>query len=291
MPAAVPLIGAGIGAAGSIIGANKAADAAGKGDAAAIAEQRRQFDTILGLTAPQRDVGNQALNTLASAFVPGYSGMDTGNQNDAYEAAYAKWAVDNPQPGGKHGGGIGKALFIGAGGLLGGLAAKKYLGKPNGSEAASRAQFDALVKSGAITVPKGPHLAPIGAAQLSEQFRNLPGTQFMLNEQNRNIGNSFAARGGALSGNALRALADRTSAFASDRIFGQLNTLAGFGNSATNTASGAASATGANVSNLLAQQGSDRASGILAGVGGATQAIQGGINNYLLWKQQQKAGG
>jgi hypothetical protein len=265
-----------VGGASSIIGGGKAADAAEKGTAAGIAEQRRQFDTILGLTAPQRDVGNQALNTLASAFVPGYQGMDVGGGNeDAFNQAYQQWRATQPDdrkgfrpiPGGR-----GAAYGVGGGGN-------------------SLAQFQQLVDSGQIKIPGGKRLAPIGADALSQQFRNLPGTQFMLNEQNRNIGNSFAARGGALSGNALRALADRTSAFASDRIFGQLNTLAGFGNSATNTASGAASATGANVSNLLAQQGSDRASGILAQYGGVANAAQGGLNNYALLDMLKKGGG
>jgi hypothetical protein len=156
-----------------------------------------------------------------------------------------------------------------------------YRGKgPRPQTPNRRAEFDRLVQSGQITIP-GQRLNPIGANDLSAQFRNLPGTQFMLNEMTNNIGSSFAARGGALGGNALRALADRTSNFAADRIFGQLNALAGFGNQATGQAAQGALQTGANIGNTLYQQGADRASGIVAGYGGVNNAVQGGLNNWL----------
>ena len=49
-------------------GAKKAAGTAAKGDAAAIAEQQREFDLIRGDTANQRAVGDQALNALGSIY-------------------------------------------------------------------------------------------------------------------------------------------------------------------------------------------------------------------------------
>jgi hypothetical protein len=49
-------------------GAKKAANASAGASDLAITEQRRQFDTLLGLTAPQRAIGEQALNALGSVY-------------------------------------------------------------------------------------------------------------------------------------------------------------------------------------------------------------------------------
>lgn len=51
--------------------AGRAADAQGRAGDAAIAEQQRQFDTMLSLTSNQRMIGNQALNALGGVY--GYS--------------------------------------------------------------------------------------------------------------------------------------------------------------------------------------------------------------------------
>lgn len=48
--------------------AGKAAKTAAKGADAAITEQRRQFDTLLNLTAPQRAIGEQAINALGAIY-------------------------------------------------------------------------------------------------------------------------------------------------------------------------------------------------------------------------------
>jgi hypothetical protein len=57
----------------------RSADAIASGNAAAIAENRRQFDTILDLTAPQRNVGNAALGALSGILgLPGGTPMDVG---------------------------------------------------------------------------------------------------------------------------------------------------------------------------------------------------------------------
>ncbi len=188
-----------------VIGAQGAKSAAGDiagGNAAAIAEQRRQFDLILGLTEPGRQTGNQALNALGSAFIPGFEGT---------------------------------------------------------------AGFDA-----------------IDSEQLSEIFRNLPGTEFAVAEAEKSVGNSFASRGGAFGGNAIRALGDRTANLASDRVFNNLLELAGFGPRATGTAANAATNAGNNISGLLSGAGFAQAQGTLGAAGSINNAIQGGLNNFLL---------
>ena len=191
--AAAAIVGGVVGAVGS----KKAAGKKVKGINAAVGQQENTLANTLGLLQPGREVGNQALNTFASAFIPGFEGI--------------------------------------AG------------------------------------------LDPISAEQLSEQFRNLPGTQFQINEAERAVGNSFASRGGAFSGNAVRALGDRTAGFAADRTFAGLERLLGLGERSTFGAVGAESSAGANISNLFVKKGLAKSQGVQAG----TEAIQGGLNNLL----------
>ena len=163
-----------------------------------ITEQRDTFSDISDLFGPGRDVGNQALNTFASAFIPGFEGI--------------------------------------AG------------------------------------------LDPIAAEELSAIFRNLPGTQFQINEAERAVGNSFASRGGAFGGNAIRELGERTAGIAADRTFGGLERLLGLGERATFNTAGARGTSGVNISNLFVRRGEAKAKG----VEGVTSALQGGLNNFLL---------
>lgn len=58
-------------------GAKKSGNALADASGEAIYETRRQFDTLLSLTAPQRNIGNQALATLGGVY--GYSPTAGGN--------------------------------------------------------------------------------------------------------------------------------------------------------------------------------------------------------------------
>ena len=185
------------GAAG-LIGSKKAAKAQRKGAEAGIAEQRRQFDTIIELTQPGRDVGNAALNQLAGIFGVG------GDQIDANT--------------------------------------------------------------------------------LSETFRNLPGSQFLINEAERGVGASFASRGGAFGGNAVRALGERIGGLAENQVINRLLQLAGFGPQATGQAVAGTTGVSNNITQLLGDIGGARASGFLGAAGSVNNAIQGGLSNFLLLK-------
>ena len=229
-----------------------AADAQVAANNAAIAEQRRQFDTILGLTAPQRDVGNAALNVLAQAFIPGYTPGNYGT--------VAPTTV--PTSGGT------EVIRTGYGGIR----------IPEGAIGGA----DPFIPQTTNTAEQYP---TIDAGSLSEIFRNLPGSQFMVDEAVNALGNSFAARGGALSGNALSAIADRTSNMASNTVFNGLGQLAGIGNIGTGTAANAAQNQGNNVAALLAGNGNARASGISGSAQSINNAVQGGLSNWLLLQQ------
>lgn len=131
-----------------------------------------------------------------------------------------------------------------------------------------------------------------GAAQLGggtagqpnmSSFFTSPDYNFRRNEGTRDIQQSFAARGGGQSGNALRALAEFNSNLASGEFgnyFNRLTTLAGLGSAATNqtAAYGANAASQAGRNALIA--GDARASG----VADRTNAVLGGAQNLAgLW--------
>lgn len=121
--------------------------------------------------------------------------------------------------------------------------------------------------------------APGGASGQNNMsgFFASPDYNFRRDEGTRGIESSFAARGGARSGNALRALTEFNSNLASGEFgnyFNRLTTLAGLGGNATNTTinAGTNAANNASQNSLLA--GDARASGIA----NQNNAIVGGIN-------------
>ena len=223
---------------------DRAADAQVESNQAAIEEQRRQFDTILGLTQPQRDVGNQALNVLASAFIPGFQGLSVSDPS-----------ATPPNV----------------------LAQSPTLNFPFGFEVPNP-NFQPATQPTSTTN----QLAPINSAALSDIFRNIPGAQFQVDEAVNAIENSAAAAGGTLSGNTLRAISDRSGNIAANTVFNGLGQLAGVGQIGTNNAVNAATNVGNNVSNLLNANGVARASGINDSAASINNAVQGGIMNYLL---------
>lgn len=111
-------------------------------------------------------------------------------------------------------------------------------------------------------------------------FETSPGFQFRRDEGQRDIGNSFAARGGAFSGNALKALTEFNQNLASNEFgnyFERNARLAGIGGAATNTGVYAGAQSAGNIGNALMAGGRARASGV-RDVGNALNA---GIGNYL----------
>lgn len=131
-----------------------------------------------------------------------------------------------------------------------------------------------------------------GAPDMSAFYAS-PDYNFRRTEGNRDIGNSFAARGGALSGNALRGITDYNSNLAS----GEFNNFvqrrlqeAGLGGAATSQGVNASQYTGGNVSNLLAEGGNARASGII----NQSNAVTNGLNDiggwYGNWLRNRRVG-
>jgi hypothetical protein len=125
-------------------------------------------------------------------------------------------------------------------------------------------------------------------------FNADPGYQFRLDQGQKAIERSAAARGGLLSGAAVKAAADYNQGSASqeynnaynrfqnDRasILNPLQSLSGQGQSATNQLSANAGNFGQNASNLLTQAGNARASGYVGSANAINSGISQGINAY-----------
>ncbi len=104
----------------------------------------------------------------------------------------------------------------------------------------------------------------LGAPDYSSFFKS-PDYTFRRDEGMKGIERTAAARGGAASGNALRALDEFNSNLAAGEFgnfFNRQAALAGIGQTATNTTTQAGQYTAANTANLLGQQGDARASGL-----------------------------
>jgi hypothetical protein len=141
---------------------------------------------------------------------------------------------------------------------------------------------DGSPNANGITTPGGPSMAGFFAS---------PDYTFRRDEGMRGLERSAAARGGAFSGNAIRGLTDFNSNLAAGEYgsyFNRLASIAGIGQSASNNGSQLAMSNGASVSNLLNQQGQDRASGIMNTANNVMGSINNGLNLYSYFTQPQR---
>jgi hypothetical protein len=117
-----------------------------------------------------------------------------------------------------------------------------------------------------------------------------PDYNYVRNEALRGVEGSAAARGGLYSGNTMRALQDRAAGVASQDYgnwFNREASLAGVGQASAQSLGSLGQQNSTNVSNLLNQQGNARASGIE----GQTNALTGGISDFLSWYNRRRQGG
>lgn len=129
-------------------------------------------------------------------------------------------------------------------------------------------------------------------------FQASPDYAFRRSEGERGIGGSFAARGGAFSGNALKALSEYNSNLASGEFGNWWNRQAGVAGVGQNSASQAgqqginsanalgqfgANAAG-NIGNSLMAAGDARASGVMGQANSLSNSLNSGLNNYLAYR-------
>lgn len=196
------------------------------------------------------------------------------------------------------GGSMGWTDWLNLGGqLLGGYlegkgakdASNAQIAAAQAGIAEQRRQFDLNRQDQMPWVQAG--TSALGRLQDPTAFTQSPGYNFVRREGNRDIGNSFAARGGALSGNALRGITQYNQNLASQEYnnwFNQQSNLAGLGQTSAQSLGSLGQNSANNVANLLGNQGNARASGIE----GQTNAYTNLIGNLLsTWNRGRSGGG
>lgn len=115
-------------------------------------------------------------------------------------------------------------------------------------------------------------------------FTASPDYAFKRSEGQRDVGNYFGARGGAASGNALRALTEFNQNLAGSEFGNWWNRqagLAGVGQNAATNVGQIGANTATNVSSLTSNQGATRASGILGGNAAISNGLNDAYSNYM----------
>lgn len=122
-------------------------------------------------------------------------------------------------------------------------------------------------------------------------FTASPDYNFVRSEGQRDIGNSFAARGGAFGGNALRTLTQYNQNLASGQFGNWWNRqagLAGVGQQTATNLGQLGQQTAGSIGNALIGAGDARASGIIGG----TNALIGGLGDALsAWQYSRRPKG
>lgn len=114
-----------------------------------------------------------------------------------------------------------------------------------------------------------------------------PDYNFRRTEGTRDVGNSFAARGGAASGNALKALEEFNSGIASGEYGNWWNRQAGLldaGQGGTAQTAQAGTNAANNISAGYQNIGDARASGLIGQGNAVGNALNTGLNSYLLYR-------
>jgi hypothetical protein len=201
---------------------------------------------------------------------------------------------------------LGGALIGGISSIIGGSkAAKSAKSAANTATAEQRRQFDlvredtasqrALGESATARLSRLYGYGPNGATSAPDMgaFQESPDYQFNLQETQSAIDRSAAARGGLLSGRAVKegeryasGLASREYGSYVDRLMQQ----AGLGSAGVNTSANAGANAANNISNIAVNAGAQRGSAYQGMASGVNSAVQGGISNYLLTQYLKPAG-
>lgn len=263
-----------LGGAVSSQGAKSAANAQSKAGDAAIAEQRRQFDTLLSLTAPQRAIGNQALAALGDVY--GYAPYDAGAPENRAVGTRSFKSSDIERFL-RQGLSVDDILALGIYNPGAKASDTQRLMQRYGLSTADINQL----QNGTFS-PRAPVTidGATGKALNSADYTNFfasPDYKFRFQQGEQAVQNSAAAGpAGLYSGNTLRALTDYGQGMGASEFgnwFARQAALAGLGQAATSQAGNAALTTGANVGNLLVNQGNARASGVIGETNSMTNII------------------
>jgi hypothetical protein len=184
------------------------------------------------------------------------------------------------------------ALLAGASvvsGLLGSSSSRRAAQAQQQSDAAAiaeqRRQFDLSRQDAQPWMQAGQNA--LATLQDPNAFQQSPGFNFMQQQGMQGIERSAAARGGAASGNALKALAQFNTGLAQQDYGNWWNRqagLAGVGQNAMQNVNALGQNSANNISGLMQSSGAARASGIMGSANSIGGALNSGLNNYLLYK-------
>jgi hypothetical protein len=239
---------------------DRAADQQSAAAGQSLMEQSRQYNQTRQDLMPYMHIGNQAVNALGAMY------------------GYSPYQAPQQAPMSATSGGGGGPISSSVSNMLAAYA-RRGLPPPEGYGA------EPQVIPGGAGAPINP-----GGAMTSPDYSNFfasPDYNFRRSEGLRGIENTAAARGGALSGNALRGISDFSSNLAGGEFgnyFNRQASLAGIGQAATTTGAGIGANYAANSSNALMAGGDARASGIL-GKGASWNNAANGIQQYLMLRQ------
>lgn len=293
VPAAISAGGNLLGGLLGSSGAKSAAAAQQKALQQQLALQQQMYMSNLGINEPWRATGQGALNNLARLY-----GLPYQNYQPATDiaqqfsvgggsAASNKMGVKQILKMLKSGQSIEQIARFGSLKDSSGIQTrvKRLMKKGLTTDQIAMLQRGPMQFAGENVVtnnlPAGDSGAPAGPDM--SVFTNSPGYQFRRDEGQRDIGNSFAARGGAFSGNALRGLTDFNQNLASNDYYNfvnQLNNLAGLGQTATSNAAQYGQNYANQGGNALANIGDARASGIANSANIWGNAIGGAANAF-----------
>jgi hypothetical protein len=279
------LIGGGISALGGIFGSNSAAKA--QEEAAGKQQQYAQRNLLYqtALNEPGRQIGYNAMGDISAEMGWGMA---------PYQSAQQLGQIATP------------ISYQNAKRYLGQGASFEDLMKMGTLSTPGKKGIKRLIKAGLtmdqITqlqatnrLPGAPQGAPAGGqAPIGRGFSASPDYAFRKSEGMQGIGNSFAARGGAASGNAMKALNEFNSNLASSEYgnwFNRRAQLAGFGQAANANQGNAMNNYTQGASQAAGNAGDARASGIMGGVNSLTGAINGGLNGWLMSKYMSQPQG
>lgn len=253
-----------IGGAASMAGANANASASREANAL----QKYQFDKTIELTDPQRKMGQNALSAMA--YEMGVGGVPQ---------------FVNPMSGAGGGLEISSSYVPGANG---GAVQYDDFGNPMAGGGAVE-QF----RVGDMSFDTRDAAQAYIDSQQSEGmpewggFKTSPGYNYRMDEGQRGLERSRAARGMGLGGASMKEAMRHNQGMASSEYGNWWNRLAGIaqgGQQATNTQVNA----GANYANQAGQNFLNQGNAQASGYAGINNALQSGINNgFSLWGMQQ----
>jgi hypothetical protein len=283
---ATAIIGGSVITAGAGYASSRSATrAAQDGADAATSEQARQYDQTRADFAPYRVTGTGALNQLGRLY-----GLPT-TTSEQFTAQQDRLIGDRMLPADARlvstDGGQDRYYDVYLGDQLIGSV------RPGGSNGrfTPAAGVDTYQLSRERQLSQQEQQASAAGAPDLSVFFESPDYQFNLAEGQKAIDRSLAARGRTLSGAGVKEGIRYASGMASNEFgnfYNRLANLAGIGQTATNSTAAA----GANAANNISQNhlyaGNARANGYMQTGQAVNNAVQGGIQNYMLYQYLNK---